>query len=159
MKTFIVETNKKLSKAVFSYIDDITFSAFQKALRNKDVKVNGKRVSSDLMLNAGDKVEVYYAPKKDGFYSIVFEDENIVVINKNQGVTSEIVFEKLKEVYPTCAFIHRLDRNTSGIMIFALNESAERELLLGFKDRTFDKRYSAEVVGFPKEKRAILEGY
>ena len=159
MKTFIVETNKKLSKAVFSYIDDITFSAFQKALRNKDVKVNGKRVSSDLMLNVGDKVEVYYAPKKDGFYSIVFEDENIVVINKNQGVTSEIVFEKLKEVYPTCAFIHRLDRNTSGIMIFALNESAERELLLGFKDRTFDKRYSAEVVGFPKEKRAILEGY
>lgn len=159
MKTFIIDTNKKLSKAVFSYVDDISFSAFQKALRNKDIKVNGKRVSTDVLLNAGDVVDIYYTPKKDGFFVILFEDENVIVINKKQGIASETVFEKLKEIYPTCSFIHRLDRNTSGIMIFALNERAEEELLLGFKERTFTKKYLAEVVGFPKEKKAILEGY
>ena len=159
MKTFIIDTNKKLSKAVFSYVEDISFSAFQKALRNKDIKVNGKRVSTDVMLNAGDVVDIYYMPKKDGFFTILFEDENVVVINKKQGVTSETVFEKLKETYPTCFFIHRLDRNTKGIMIFAFNERAEQELLLGFKKRSFTKKYLAEVVGFPKEKKAILEGY
>ncbi len=159
MKTFTIDTNKKLSKAVFSYVEDISFSSFQKALRNKDIKVNGKRISSDVMLNAGDVVDIYYTPKKDGFFTVLFEDENVIAINKKQGVTSETVFEKLKETYPSCFFVHRLDRNTSGIMIFALNERAFEELLLGFKERAFTKKYLAEVVGFPKEKKAILEGY
>ncbi len=159
MKSFIADKNKKLSKAVFSYIDDITFSAFQKALRNKDIKVNGKRVSSDLSLNVGDRVEVYYTPKTESFYSLVFCDENVLVINKKRGVTSDTVFGSLKKEYSTCGYIHRLDRNTSGLMIFSLNDRAEEELLLGFKNRTFEKEYVAEVVGFPKEKKAILEGY
>ncbi len=159
MKSFIVDKNKKLSKAVFSYVDDITFSAFQKALRNKDVKVNGQRVSKDVALNEGDKVEIYYTSKREIFFDEVYLDENVLVVNKNQGVTSETVFKSVKEKYQDAGFIHRLDRNTSGIMIFSLNARAEEELLQGFKNRTFEKEYTAEVLGVPKKEKAIIEGY
>ena len=159
MKTFINETNKKLSKAVFLYCDDLSYSAFQKALRNKDVKVNGKRVNKDVLLNEGDRVEIYYSPKTEKGFEEIFRDENILVVNKKQGVSSESLFDAVKNVYPNARFIHRLDRNTSGIIIFSLNDRAEEDLLLGFKKRMFYKEYTAEVVGVPKQERAILEGY
>ncbi len=159
MKSFIVDKNKKLSKAVFSYVEDISFSSFQKALRNRDVKVNGKRVAKDVEVSEGDLVEVYYTPKSDSLFDEIFSDDNIIVVNKKQGITSEAVYENIKKQYPFAGFIHRLDRNTSGIMIFSLNERAEEELLLGFKNHAFKKEYRAEVVGFPKKEKAILEGY
>lgn len=159
MKSFIIDKNKKLSKAVFSYCDDLTYSAFQKALRNKDVKVNGKRVNNDLLLNEGDRVEIYYLPKLKQNFNEIFCDENVLVVDKNQGVTAENLYEEIKKIYPTAGFIHRLDRNTKGIMIFSLNEKAEKELLFGFKNRLFTKEYTAEVIGVPEKKSAILEGY
>ena len=159
MKTFKVDKQIKLSKAVLSNIEDITFSILQKSLRNKDVKVNGKRVSKDVLLNEGDFVEVYYTPKTENLYEEIYQDENVLVLSKRQGVTSERVFEKVKEIHQGAGFIHRLDRNTCGLMIFSLNERAETELLLGFKNRTFVKEYTAEVVGIPKVEKAIIEGY
>ena len=159
MKIFINETNKKLSKAVFLYCDDLSYSAFQKALRNKDVKVNGKRINKDLLLNEGDRVEIYYSPKTEMCFEEIFRDENVLVINKKQGVSSENTFDAVKNTYKDAGFIHRLDRNTKGVMIFSLNERAEKELLLGFKNRTFYKEYTAEVVGIPKVEKAVLEGY
>ena len=71
----------------------------------------------------------------------------------------KIFFDSIKNAYPNARFIHRLDRNTDGIMIFALNESAEEELLLGFKNRTFDKKYTAFVVGKMPKKQDILTAY
>ncbi len=159
MKTFVAEKNKKLSKLVFSYCDDLSFSAFQKALRNKDVKINGKRISSDVLLNEGDVVSIYYNSSDNVFFTILYSDENVVVINKKRGISSESVYERLKQKFPTAGFIHRLDRNTSGIMIFSLSKQAEEELLRGFKSHNFTKEYLAEVVGIPKQKEAIIEGY
>ena len=56
-------------------------------------------------------------------------------------------------------FIHRLDRNTSGIMIFALNEAAERGPGAGFKNRTFIKIYRARLKGTPRPQEGVLKGY
>ena len=159
MKKFIADKSGKLSKIALNKIDDLSFSSLMKSLRKKDVKVNGKRSSTDCNITVGDCVEIYYLPTISERYNVVYKDENVLVVDKKSGFTSESIFELLKEEYEGVKFIHRLDRNTSGIMIFALNEDAEQELLNGFKHRTFEKYYYATVVGVPKVKKATLSAY
>ncbi|MBQ3219274.1 MAG: RluA family pseudouridine synthase [Clostridia bacterium] len=159
MKSFIADKNRKLSKLALIHLVDLSYSALRQALRKKDVKVNGKRTDKDLTLNVGDKVEIYYNPTELKSYSVEFFDENVVVINKKSGFTSEKVYENVCEEFEGALFIHRLDRNTSGLMIFALNKVAENELLLGFKNRTFDKKYLARVKGVPTKKKDVLNAY
>lgn len=159
MKEFIADKNRKLSKLALENIDDLSYSAFCRALRKKDVKVNGKRVGEDLILNVGDKVTIYYQPTVVDKYTVIFSDANILIINKKRGFTAEDVFDTLSKSYSNVRFIHRLDRNTDGLMVFALNDQAEKELLLGFKDRAFDKKYRATVKGTPKIKQAVLTAY
>lgn len=159
MKSFIADKNRKLSKLALNNIEDLSYTAFMRALRKKDVKVNGKRVLNDLTLNVGDKVEIYYVSNDVEKFTIVYEDENVLIIDKKSGFTSESVFETIKEKYATAGFIHRLDRNTEGLMIFSLNDKAEIELLEGFKKRAFTKKYLAHVVGIPDKKEAVLTAY
>ena len=159
MKSFIADKNRKLSKLVLYNVEDLSYSVFMRALRKKDVKVNGVRVAEDVMVNVGDKVEIYYVSTTVEKYSVIYQDENVLVINKKSGYTSESIFDALCNVYKGARFIHRFDRNTSGVMIFALNEQAEKELLVGFKKRNFIKIYNAHVVGVPKKQQAILTAY
>ena len=95
--------------------------------------------------------------EKPAFFT-VYEDENILVIDKENGVNSEAVYAALKRERE-CYFIHRLDRNTQGLMVFALNERSATSLLQAFKDRRVEKRYHALGVGdFPK-KADVLTAY
>lgn len=159
MKSLIVDKNKKLSKFILDNVSDITFSSFMNALKKKDVKVNGVRVNKDVMLSLGDKVEIFYQAIKVQSFTTIYEDQNVLVVNKKSGYTSESIFNNVCIKYADARFIHRLDRNTSGLMIFALNEKAEEQLLYGFKNRTFEKYYTATVVGVPKQKKATLTAY
>ena len=158
MIEFVSEKNGKLSKLALYYVEDLSFSTFQKLLRNKDVKVNGKRTGQDVLLSVGDKVLIYY--NNDNLkYDLLYVDQNIIVIDKKSGYTSENVYEQIKGKYPQACFIHRLDRNTSGVMIFALNNQSETLLLEGFKKRTFEKKYRATVHGVMEKENQILNAY
>ncbi len=159
MKSFIADKNRKLTKLALYHIPDLTFSALMKALRKKDVKVNGKRISQDVNLSIGDRVDIFYDAKITKMYDVIYQDQNVLVVNKYSGFTSEIVFEQIKEQYQNASFIHRLDRNTSGIMIFSLSSLATGELLKGFKERTFSKIYTATVVGKMPKKQDVLTAY
>lgn len=159
MKSFIVDKNRKLSKACLFYLEDLSFSAFMKALRKRDVKVNGVRVNKDVALSVGDKVEIYYSTNEIQKFSVIYSDENVLVIDKKQGYSSESVYEELSGENKDLGFIHRLDRNTSGVMIFSKNKRAEEELLLGFKNRTFDKKYHALVFGKTPREQDLLTAY
>ena len=159
MKEFIADKNRKLSKLALYHIEDLSFSAFMKALRKKDVKVNGKRVGQDITVSVGDKVEVFYTPTSIEKYKTIYKDQNVLVINKLSGYSSESVFDEIKKEHSSAGFIHRLDRNTSGIMIFSLNQVCEQELLKGFKERTFDKKYTATVVGKLPKKEDVLSAF
>ena len=101
---------------------------------------------------------MYIAESEQAFTpAVVYQDENIIVTNKPQGIESEDYFKKLLTVYPTAVFTHRLDRNTGGLIIFALNQEAYEELYTALKDRTIEKFYTAEVVGkMPKEKDTLI---
>ena len=84
---------------------------------------------------------------------MVYQDENIVIVNKRSGI--EIISEKerdllslLSKEYKTIKPVHRIDRNTEGLVIFALNNTAEKELLSAFKTRKgITKKYALLVHG------------
>ena len=129
-------------------------------LKTKDIKVNGKRVGNDTTLYKGDVVCYYLAPKqaeKPAFYT-VYEDENILIVDKESGVNSEAVFAALARERE-CYFIHRLDRNTKGLIAFALNAKMEGMLLNAFKNRTAEKKYHALCFGFFKKDADVLTAY
>ncbi len=160
LKTFTANEGVKLEKALISF--GFNYKTILKALKNKDVKVNGKRTADGKMqINKGDRIEIYYldAVFAKKHYSVVFKDDNLLVIDKFSGITSEDVYKEILVEFSGAFFIHRLDRNTSGLMVFALNCDCEKELLKGFKERRFKKLYFAEVVGKLPQKQAVLTAY
>lgn len=159
MLNFTTEKQGKLSKLALIQFEGLSFSAIQKLLRNKDVKVNGKRISKDITLQKGDVVDLYYTINENKKFDKIYLDDNILVVAKKKGFTSESVFQSVQVEYPTSFFIHRLDRNTDGIMVFALNQVANTELLKGFKNHTFIKTYLACVYGKMEKKNDILTAY
>ena len=131
-------------------------------LKNKEIKINGKKVGEDAPLRAGDRVCYYLTKKQEekNAYVPVYTDENVVIVDKESGVNAEAVFAGLSREYSgNCRFIHRLDRNTRGLMAFALNGEAERELLSAFKEKTATKIYHALCLGGFKKESGILTAY
>lgn len=146
MKTFKVDKTQKLSKFLSGcYGADLSYSNLQKLLRNKDIKVNGKRVGSDVLLCEDDQVIVYYDGEKE--YSPIFECDDVIVFNKPPTLTSEDFELKLNNQGYKVKLCHRLDRNTQGLLVFAKTDIGYQEMLKAFKDRTIDKYYIAEVYG------------
>ena len=159
MKSFKAEKNGKLSEEMLSfYKSEITYGKTMSLIRKKDVKVNGKRTGADVAVFAGDDIEVYYDGETRKVEEI-YSDENVLAAYKPKGITSEDFFGAVKKTYESAGFIHRLDRNTDGVMIFSLSPAAQGDLLKGFKARAFQKYYLAEVYGAPKERSGKLVGY
>lgn len=167
---------KKLVSYLQAKYNKLPQNAIYKALRNKDIKINGTRVKENVTLELGDEIEVYI--KDDILFGriskfevnhkeIVYEDENLLIYNKPveievQGKNKELGLEEaLKE---QCHFkflkaCHRLDRNTSGLVIFAKNPDAEETMLTMIKERKIRKYYKALVYGIPKNSAMTLKAY
>ena len=160
---------KKLTKFVLDTFPNLSPNMLFKALRQKDIKIDGTRVNKDCVIYTNNEILVYIAddlllavPDLD----IVFEDENILIINKpnNLEVTGEnSLTDYVHLKYSTSNFLpmpcHRLDRNTTGLVLFAKNESSLNILLDKFKNHEIRKKYLALVYGIPKVKKARLESY
>lgn len=165
-------TNITLVNYILKKFPKLPRSFLYKALRNKDIKVNGKRISKDIDLNDNDILEIYISDnilfneiKK---IEIIYKDENILIVFKPQGILSnntitDISNEKTMEdlvklSYPNAMICHRLDRNTSGLLIFALNELSYNEILNAFKNGLISKEYVAYVYGcnFKKNKESLI---
>lgn len=158
--TFTAKKDGKLSDEILDFFNGaIVYSAAMKIIRKKDVLINGKRVKTDEKVTRGDEIKVYAELSDSRADNVVYEDENLLAVVKPKGITSEDFYSLVKKNRPSAYFVHRLDRNTDGIMLFALNEQAYGELLKGFKNRTFKKYYLAEVAGVPKEKKKTLTAY
>lgn len=168
MKTFIINeknNNKKLDKVLFDTFPNLKQNTFYKALRKKDIRVNDKRISENIIVHKDDVIKVFicdelleYSPN----FSIVYEDDFILVVNKpiNLEVEGENSLTSLLEKnYSFIKPCHRLDRNTVGLVLFAKTKEALNILLQKFKNREIEKHYLATVFGILPKKQDRLEAY
>ena len=166
MKKIEIVTNKtdRVLKVLEKQCSNINYSAFSRALRQKDVLVNGQRIKENITVQKNDHICVYVpdnAIKKDMF-KIVYQDDNIIIVNKDKGIeTSDgdynVLNELLKQNINAYA-VHRLDRNTLGLVIFAKTVQVQKELIKQFKNGNVEKLYFAEVCGNVDEHK-VLHGY
>lgn len=106
-----------------------------------------------------------YAPPNDPL-DVLHEDHEIVVLNKPAGLLSvpgkgahlaDCLLSRVQEVFPTALLVHRLDRDTSGVMVFGLTPHAQRHLGLQFEKRHVKKTYVARVRGRLEPKTGTVD--
>ncbi len=146
-------------------------------LAGRGVKVNGKLVTQfDFPLYSGDRISVSRSKKNDQFKSrflkIVYEDKYIVVIEKNIGILSmaaghsslnvkSILDDYFHRTRQRCTahVVHRLDRDTSGLMIYAKDIQTEQELEHAWHDIVYDRRYVAVVSGEMEDEEGTIANW
>lgn len=172
MKKLVVNKkydNKKLDKFLKDNISTLSNNLFYKTLRKKDIKINGKRVSENVTVFENDEILVYipdYLLENKLTLDIIYEDNNILLINKPSNIEvtgQDSLTEVVHKLYSSCEFkpmpCHRLDRNTSGLILFAKNTQALEILLDKFKHHEIEKHYLALVYGIPQKKNERLISY
>ena len=168
MKILVVDekyNNKKLDKFIFDKFPSLSSGLFYKTLRKKDFRVNDNRISENIILHTGDEIKVFISDellKNNILLPTIYEDDNILVIDKPTNI--EVVGENsvtsiLEKKYSYIKPCHRLDRNTTGLVLFAKNEESLNILLAKFKNHEIEKHYKATVYGIPKVKKAKLEAF
>ncbi len=165
VKEFSVSKKQKLSSAISVNLSNLSYNSISKIIRNKDVKVNGCRVNKDVGVFENDTVVVYYNDDLKIKIEVLFEDENIIVVFKPRKI--ETVSENDNDLTKTVSSqldqkvfaVHRLDRNTEGLVVFAKNILAKNDLDFAFKNRTIDKFYLARVFGILSNKSDEMVAY
>ena len=187
------DANMRLDKLIKKLMPTLPSSLMYKAFRKKDVKINGKWVPQEYKPRENDELTIYVSeeflkevPKNYDFLSsnsnikVVYEDENIILMNKPQGVLChpdkneyrdtlllrmQHYLYKKGEYNPekdgafAPSLCNRIDRNTEGIVIGAKNAESLKIMCEKIKNREIDKLYKAVIIGAPKIKEATLEGY
>ena len=171
MRTLIVSKkydNKKLNSFILASFPDLSLNILNRALRKKDIRVNGLRVKDNVVLSENDEVTIYISDEflfKKVDLDIIFEDDNILIVNKPIGIevvssnSEECLTSILKRKYDFVEPCHRLDRNTSGLILFAKNKASLDILLEKFKNKEIKKYYKCTVYGIPKKQSSTLIGY
>lgn len=173
MKKLVVDKkydNKKLNTFLLDSFGGLKPSSIFKALRKKDILINGTRVNQNKTIHAGDEVTIYIKDEllyNTVSYSIVYEDDNIIVVDKPSGIsvtddsskdqnlTTLLCKDLGYEIFPC----HRLDRNTLGLVLYAKNNEALNILLDKFKNKEIEKHYLCYVYGTLDKKQDTLESY
>ena len=150
--------------AVVSSLLGITRSQAQKKIKTALVLVNSQKAKPNKIVVQGDKIIVKEEiPQKEvekPAVDIIYEDENIIVLNKQPGIVvypdeshkSGTLLDAIKDKMQVSdeerpGVVHRLDKDTSGLIVFAKNSKSEQELKKLIKDRKFEKTYLALVWG------------
>ena len=156
MKKFTVCDKTSLKEFTDSAYPQGSF-VFRTLLKKGDIRVNGIKVKENVALNKGDEVVYYTTSAQEGAksHTVVYEDENLLIADKFSGVTSEGLFCELAPLRP----VHRLDRNTCGLIVLAKTENVERELIEAFKHRRVGKTYLCLAKSAFKKESDILTAY
>ncbi len=139
----------------------------REAFDQRDVKMNSARVRREEKIVPGAKIVVYTAFSPS--IPIVYEDRHILLIDKPAGISAEddgrggmtalsVMIDRAEGAYLP-RLCHRLDNQTSGLMLFAKDDESESILLAAFKERTLDKRYIALVRGEMRPPKDLREAY
>ncbi len=158
MQKFIIkiEKNQKIRDFLLNY--GFSKKETNKILKNKDVKINDIRINQNDYVFAGQEIVVYANEDPKEKFKTVYEDENVIVLNKNSGV--EVQGENgLEGLITNSIAVHRLDRNTCGLLIMAKNQSSEIALKKAFLEKNIEKKYICEVYGQTNFKGEVFKAF
>ncbi len=187
------DAGQRVDKFFTKTYPNLPQSMLYKAIRKKDIRINGKRCDISTKLNEGDEVYMFLhddflqqKPKEYDFLkapnklNIVYEDENIMLLDKKPGLIvhpdenyhfDSLLFRIQHYLYDkgeydpenensfAPALINRIDRNTGGIVMAAKNAATLRIMNSKVKNRELDKIYLCVACGRLKRKTDILTGY
>ncbi|MEY2891919.1 MAG: hypothetical protein RJA98_1827, partial [Pseudomonadota bacterium] len=169
---------QRLDNFLLKHLKGVPKTHVYRVIRSGEVRVNKGRASADTRLALGDEVRVppvrvaekaadSAPPAPPREFPILFEDEHLLVINKPAGVAvhggsgvSFGVIEQLRQARPQARFlelVHRLDRETSGILMLAKKRSALTALQDQFRARDTGKTYAALVSGAWPAKLKVID--
>lgn len=164
----------RIDKFLMNRIEGATRNKIQQAIHNKMVLVNGSEVKPNFKVKANQEIVVYTdtAPDENEILpeniplNIFYEDEHIIIVNKAAGMVvhpgsgnydgtllNGIAWHLQQntavdiEALPRFGLVHRIDKNTSGLLVLAKTELAMRHLAKQFFDHTVDRKYIALVWG------------
>lgn len=159
---------KKLNTFLLDSFDGLTLNTIYKALRKKDIRVNNVKVSENVTVHYNDEITLFINDEllfKSFNLDVVYEDSNILIVNKPAELevvsnnSEKTLTSILKEKYSFIEPCHRLDRNTTGLVVFAKNEEALSIILEKFKGSEIEKHYKCTVYGIPKKDKETLTAY
>lgn len=174
---------KRLDKFLAEKITGYSRSYFQNLVKKGNITVNGERVEKDYLLVAGDKITVLIEeaesvslePDNNIRFEIIFDGNDFAVINKPAGLVvhpshthkkGTLVngllarwpeIKKVGEDHFRPGIVHRLDKETSGLMVVAKSQPMFFWLKKQFQDRKVEKKYIALVFGKMRQSEGIIE--
>lgn len=176
------DENTRLDNYLSDLFENFSRSQLQKLIKDGNVLVNGEIKKSSYKVRLGDKVEIEAAEEKEVIIypqniplKIVWEDENMAVVNKPSGMLTHptsletentLVNALLYKYGENLSYInghfrrgilHRLDRNTSGLLMIAKNNKTHEFLAGQIKEREIIKKYLAIVKGVIKEDSGVID--
>lgn len=107
-----------------------------------------------------------YNPPLEPKFEIMYEDEDLLVLNKQSGLLSvpgrlpehkDSLYKRILDVYPSAQVVHRLDMDTSGIIIMPLNKETLSHISKQFQARTVSKTYIADIYGTPEQPTGTVD--
>ncbi|MDF1498184.1 MAG: RluA family pseudouridine synthase [Patescibacteria group bacterium] len=174
------QSNQRIDKFLADFYSKTSRASWQKRIKNEEILVNDRKLKPDYILKKGDKINILeiqpMLPEKNienkvPEIKIIYEDDNVIVIDKPAGILSQKAsssktpcitdflikyfpkIEKVGENEQRYGIVHRLDKDTSGVMIVAKNNESFEFLKEQFKNRKTQKKYITLVYGIvaPKE--------
>lgn len=167
--------------AGMSEMKGVSRSGIQRMIAEGEITLNGRKTKAGSRLKTGDEIEICRFPVRDTVLAaeplpldILHEDEDCVVVNKAPGM---VVHQAAGNRHGTLVnallyhcpnlqgvggarrpgIVHRLDKDTSGVMVIAKNDHAFQQLALQFKERLVEKEYLALVWGKPVGERGVID--
>ena len=180
MQIKINQSYARLDKFLFQYLESIPLSLIQRLIRKYKIKINNKKSKAYSQLNKGDVIYIYYnfefnndfqtnirlsEDSKDQFTQhILFQNHNFLIINKLKGYSVQRgskVNISLKDYYESLLktnlyIVHRLDKDTSGLMIFAKSRLAASKISKLFLNNKVHKFYIANTNSLFKKSSGVL---
>lgn len=187
MRELIIEVNaenegERIDKYLSVLVVDTSRTSIQKSIENGSVLVNGKTVNKKYKVVAGDEVKVLEeelkpldAEPQNIPLDIVYEDDDLLVVNKPRGMvvhpapgnyTGTLVNALLYHCKGSLSgingvlrpgIVHRIDKDTSGLLIVAKSDRAHIGLAQQIKEHSFTREYNAVVCGHFKEQSGTVD--
>lgn len=177
-KVFEVVEKNTLLNFLIQNLPDQSRTTVKSLLSHKQVCINGQVTTQfDAALNPGDRVMIgldkQHLPFQHPLMDIIYEDDSLIVIHKKAGLLSmsterikektayHILSDYVKQETPGCRIfiLHRLDRETSGLMMFAKSQEIQEKLQSHWDEVITERKYIAVVEGMPVPSQGTIRSY